>query len=142
MDDDLRKLYARADEQNILIRHCALVQNVAVSTRYAGNDYIVMDYRRLRRTRHHKTVLAHELGHLATGSLYSRAVPYETLGRCEARATRWAIETLLPFERLRDAMHDGYTETWELADFFNVDESLVRAACLYYTEARGFNFNE
>lgn len=141
MDDDLRELYNHANRRGISIMHANMTHNVAVTTQLDDGDYIAMDYRRLHVARHHKTVLAHELGHIETGSLYFCSSSYETRGRCEARATRWAIETLLPFERLRDAMREGYTEAWELADYFNIDESLVRAACIYYTEACGLDFN-
>lgn len=141
MDDDLRKLYNRADHRGISIMHADMSHNVAVATQYGGSEYIVMDYRQLHCARHHKVVLAHELGHLETGSLYLCSSPYETRSRCEARATRWAIETLLPFDRLRSAMREGYTETWELAEYFNIDESLVISACIHYTEVCGFDFN-
>lgn len=141
MDDDLRKLYNHAHRRGISIMHATLSHNTAVAAQCDGGEYIAMDFRHLHRARHHKTVLAHELGHIETGSLYLCSSPYETRSRCEALATRWAIETLLPFDRLRDAMRDGYTEIWELAEYFNVDESLVHAACLHYTEARSLDFN-
>ncbi|MEA4964795.1 MAG: hypothetical protein VB055_03075 [Oscillospiraceae bacterium] len=39
---------------------------------------------------------------------------------------------MLPEDKILDAVSMGYRETWELADYFNVTETLVKkAVCLY-----------
>ena len=52
--------------------------------------------------------------------------------RHENHADKWAIRALIPVEQLDEAIALGYTELWQLADFFGVTESFMRkAVCLY-----------
>ncbi len=58
----------------------------------------------------------------------------------EWKATRAQIKKLLPFEEMRAAMNAGYTEVWELSEYFDVTEDMVRRAIVYYTGPCGLNF--
>ena len=52
--------------------------------------------------------------------------------RHENRANKWAIQALIPVEKLDDAIAEGCTEVWELAERFQVTEDFIRrAVCLY-----------
>ena len=39
-------------------------------------------------------------------------------------------------------MQKGYTETWQLADYFDLDEDYIKKALHYWTECRGVDFNQ
>lgn len=79
-----------------------------------------------------RTVMAHDLGHCATGSFYSRNDPPYIRRRMENRADKWAIKKLVPKDKLKAAIRSGYTQVWELADFFRVTEQMMlKALCLY-----------
>lgn len=79
-----------------------------------------------------RTHLAHELGHCITGSFYSRYTAVDSRQRHENRADKWSVRRLVPKSDLDEAIAAGYTELWELADFFGVTEDLIKkAVCLY-----------
>ena len=76
--------------------------------------------------------LSHELGHCVTGSFYNIHAAIDHRQRHENRANKWAIQTLIPVEALDDAIAEGCTEVWELAERFQVTEEFIRkAVCLY-----------
>ncbi len=119
-------------EQNqIAVFDTALPLNRSLSGRLGGDSFIIIDDRAMTE-REKKTHLWHEIGHCATGAFYSPYTPLETRSRCENRANRWAVKKLLPKTRLEKAMQDGAVEVWQLAEYFNVGEKLVRFALQYY----------
>ena len=76
--------------------------------------------------------LGHELGHCVTGSFYNRYAAVDCRQRHENQANRWAIQTLIPVDALDEAVAQGCTEIWELAERFGVTEDFMRkAVCLY-----------
>ena len=94
---------------------------------YIGIDESVMDGDALERVH-----MGHELGHCVTGSFYNRYTPFDLRQRHENRANKWAIQALIPVEELDDAIAEGCTEVWELAERFQVTEDFIRkAVCLY-----------
>lgn len=107
-----------------------------------GGEYaLFLDLNRIGSTAEEKAVVAHEAGHIFTGSTHAVASPYDLVARHEEKANRWAIRYLLPFASLQAAMAQGCTGTFELAERFDVPEDLMRMALRYYTEACGLNFN-
>ena len=46
----------------------------------------------------------------------------------------------LPFEELQNAVSAGYTEPWQLAEYFQLPETAVRGALNYYLRVRGLRF--
>ena len=52
--------------------------------------------------------------------------------RHENRADKWAISTLIPVEDLDEAVAQGCTEIWELAERFQVTEEFMRKTVCYY----------
>ena len=76
--------------------------------------------------------LAHELGHCFTGSFYNIHAAVDCRRKHENKADKWAVQTLIPVEELDDAIAEGCTEVWELAERFQVTEDFIRkAVCLY-----------
>lgn len=76
--------------------------------------------------------LSHELGHCLTGSFYNIYAAADLRQRHENRADKWAIRRLIPVDALDDAIAEGHTELWDLADHFGVTETfLKKAICLY-----------
>lgn len=80
-----------------------------------------------------KTQLAHEIGHCETGSFYSRYVQVDSRQRHENRADKWAIQKLIPEDELDEAVANGCTELWELAEHFGVTEDFMKKAVCWYT---------
>jgi len=79
-----------------------------------------------------KQCLAHELGHYFTGSVYSEASTAIQRAKCEYRAGKWMIKTLVPLPALRVALADGLRDPWELAEHFSVSEDVIHKAFYIY----------
>ena len=103
---------------------------------------VFLDFSKIRSTRLLRGVCCHELGHIATGALHKVDSPYELAERSEYRANRWAAEQFLTDESFREAFQQGYTEPWQLAEYFDLPEADVRAALHYWTQCRGIDFNK
>ena len=103
---------------------------------------VFLDFSKIRSTRLLRGVCFHELGHVATGALHKVDSPYELVERSEYRANRWAAEQYLPAEEFREAFQSGYTEPWQLAEYFDLPEADIRAALDYWTQCKGIDFNK
>lgn len=103
---------------------------------------VFLDFSQIRSTRLLRGVCCHEMGHVATGALHKVDSPFELAERSEYRANRWAAQHFLTQEDFREAFDAGYTELWQLAEFFDMPERDVCAALTYWTQRRGVNFNK
>ncbi len=56
------------------------------------------------------------------------------MGTHERRADKQAIKMLVPRDELEDAVQCGYTELWELAEYFDVTEELMHKAVCWYKD--------
>lgn len=130
---DARVLYALAEQENIEIAQFPMKENGSVSfATDSGRCYIGMDSGILDGSVQERVHLAHELGHCITGSFYNRYSNFDSRQRHENRADKWAIRQLITEDDLDQAVADGYTEVWELAELFGVTEQFMRKAiCLY-----------
>ena len=106
-------------------------------------DYyaVFLDFDQIRSTRLLRGVCYHELGHVATGALHKVDSPYELVERSEHRAKRWTAEQFLNEDAFREAFRLGYTELWQLSEYFDLPERDVQAALAYWTEHKGVDFN-
>ena len=50
----------------------------------------------------------------------------------EYRANKWAIKKLAPKDEMEEAMKNGYTEIWQLAEYFGITEDMVKYALWVY----------
>ena len=108
-----------------------------------GSFYAVfLDFSQIRSTRLLRGVCCHELGHVATGALHKVDSPYELAERSEYRAKRWTAQHFLTEADFREAFAAGYTELWQLAEYFDMPEWDIHAALVYWTERKGVNFNQ
>lgn len=108
-----------------------------------GEWYAVfLDFSKIWSMRLMRGVCIHELGHAATGALHKLDSPYELVERSEYRANRWAAEHYITEADFRAAFAEGYTELWQLADFFDLPEEDVKNALTYWSERKGINFNQ
>ena len=134
-------LYQRAEHNGISVNDFPLKKRAAlVVLDDSGGCHIAIDRRKVESSADEKHKLAHEIGHCETGAVYSRSMPYETMERCEERARRWAIENCLPIDELKIAMAAGLSETWQLAEWYDLPETFITDALQYYKEAKGIDF--
>lgn len=99
----------------------------------SGRCYIGMDYGVLPEESVRRVHLAHELGHCKTGAFYNRWAARDVRKKHENRADKWAVKKLIPVDELDQAVADGHTELWDLADHFGVTEEFMRKAVCWYT---------
>lgn len=130
---ELRNLYAFAKQHNIGVFPFSLPQTGSLSHMTdSGACCIAMDPSILDGNVQERVHLGHELGHCATGSFYSIHTAVDCRQRHENRADKWAVQALIPVEELDDAIAEGCTEVWELADRFGVTEDFIRKTVCYY----------
>ena len=82
-----------------------------------------------------KNALAHAIGHCETNAFYSEHSHRTTILQAEGRARRWTYEKLLPTGLLHDLFKNGVTETWEIAEATDCDETFVKEAIRFYSDA-------
>ena len=107
-----------------------------------GYYAVFLDFTKICSTRLLRGVCYHELGHVATGALHKVDSPFDLVERSEYRANRWAAEQYLPQEEFREAFRLGYTEPWQLAEYFDLPEADILTALNYWTQCKGIDFNK
>lgn len=125
----LLDLYNRADAQGIEVDDVPMRSLTSVSF---PQGWIALDTAKMQTTAEHKSILAHELGHVETGSFYNIYSPFDLRAKQEQRADKAAIKMLVPFKRLLSAMCSGCREVWQLAEYFDVTEELINKALALY----------
>lgn len=130
---EIRDLYHLASKENIEVLQFPMPNNGSMSVMSdTGKCYIGMDEAILDGGPDELVHLSHELGHCITGSFYNIYAAVDCRQRHENRADKWAIRELIPEESLDEAVADGYTETWQLAERFGVTEQFMKKAICYY----------
>lgn len=112
------------------------------TVRDAGDYAVFLDFSKIQSTRLLRGVCCHELGHIATGALHKVDSPYESVQRSEYRAARWTAEHFLTEEAFREAFAAGYTELWQLCEYFDLPEGCIADALTYWRERRGVDFGK
>lgn len=126
------ELYQYADKKGIVIDWILFQHTESLSASIEDECVIAIDPTKVRSSIDEKMKLAHELGHCETASFYSPHDDFFTRQRLENRADKWAIKKLIPVSELVQATSNGYTEVWELAEYFCVTEDFIIKALTYY----------
>ena len=135
-------LYSMAEDEQIGVYAFDLGEIAALSVEHEDwSCDIALDLSQIETYAEEKAYLAHEMGHCMTGSFYNRHSPFDVWQRHENKADRWAIKSVCPYVEMLDAMRDGYTTAWELADCFSVTEAFIEKAYAFYTGACGLSFD-
>ena len=97
-----------------------------------GNCYIGIDYRAIKGEKEERQYLAHDIGHCVKGAFYNFYSDYDSISQQEYRADEAATRFLVPQIDLEIALQTGYTEMWQLCEYFEVDEKYIRLAFWIY----------
>lgn len=138
---ELHDFYSYCKERNIDVIPYAGCPHEGATIRDGDWYAIFLDFRKIQSARILRGVCYHELGHAATGALHKIYSPYELVERSEYRANRWAAEHFLTVQDFWDAFASGYTELWQLAEYFDLPEQDIKNALTYWSERRGIDFN-
>lgn len=129
---DLIALYRIAEANGIKVRAFDLDGDEAVSFKRKGKGIIIIDPNDIKSTADEKIKVGHELGHCITESFYTDQSPECVKSKCENKANKWVIEQVIPLGKLNEAVQQGHTEIWDLAEYFNVTEDFMRMAVCWY----------
>lgn len=130
----INELYEIAQSSAIEVVNMDLPSNGSVSVMAtSGRCYIGMD-KRIKTRAEERVHLAHELGHCVRGAFYNAHAPLDIRQKHENRADHWAMRKLIPPEDLLKAFKSGITESWDLAEEFDVTEDFLRKTVTYYQE--------
>ena len=138
---ELSHFYHHCQQNNVDIISFPDMPAEGVTMRISGDYAIFLDFTKIQSARLLKGICYHELGHAATGALHKVSSPYELVERNEYRANRWAAQHFLPVKDFREAFAAGYTELWQLAEYFDLPEQDIKNALTYWSERRGIDFN-
>ena len=126
-------LYLFAEEQNIGVIQYPLPETGSMSLMLDdGSCFIGIDPSIQDGGVEERVHMLHELGHCSTGSFYNRYAAVDCRQRHENRADKWAICALITEDALDEAIADGCTEIWQLAERFGVTEQFIKKAVCYY----------
>ncbi len=104
----------------------------AMSQCIDGMCIIAIDHRKVAGLADLKEKTSHELGHCMTGAFYDETCPVIPRGRCEHRATVWAICNTFSRQKIIKTIRSGLTELWQLAEHFDVTKHFMKEALIYY----------
>lgn len=129
----MRKLMRIAEDAGISVEYCKLPLNESITVQDDDGDVVLMDTSLAGEGANERVHLAHEIGHSMTGAFYNPYTPLDIRAKHEYRANKWAVKQLISGEELHEAMAEGYTEIWSLAEYFNVTEDFMKMVVCWYT---------
>ena len=135
MNERLTEIYRQLHEQGVSVFDEAYSFSggaKAAVIEAEGAYGIFIDASRLYDTAEEACLVAHEAGHIMTGSTHRLSSPHELIGRHEYRAEKWAIKKLVPRDELDRAVRQGCIELWDMAERFNVTPQFMEKALCYY----------
>lgn len=129
----LLDLYRMAERESIEVDCFDLGKRESLSVMDEDGDcFIAIDPFKLTSTQDETVKLSHEIGHCVTGSFYNRYATCDIRRLHENRADKWAIQKLVPRKDLDRAIKEGYTEIWELSEYFDVTEEFMQKVICWY----------
>ncbi len=135
MPPKLLDLFEQLYYHDIRLFTCPIPEGKAVTIELSGIYGIFLDPDKLESSAEELCVTAHELGHCMTGATHRVSSSLDIIERHEYKADKYAVHRILPFAQLQQALNAGYTESWQLAEYFGVTEPfLLRALDIYRRE--------
>ena len=125
-------LYSKLSRQGIHFYTWDMGDLCAATLEVGGHFGIFVDPDNIHTEAEALVILAHEGGHASTGATHKVCSPYDLVEKHENKADKWAITQLISAEDLDEAVAEGHTELWDLADHFGVTQDFMRKAVCWY----------
>ena len=138
---ELADFYDYCKENSVDVIPFSCIPSPGATVRDGEHLAIFLDFTKIKTVQLLRGVCCHEMGHVATGSLHKVSSPYELVERSEYRANRYVARNFLTADAFRAAFAAGYTEPWQLAEYFDLPEQDIKKALSYWSERRGIDFN-
>lgn len=129
-------MYKIAEKENIDILDYNWNKVKARIFELDNNYYIALNSHTINNEIEEKEILAEELGHYYCNALYYINSDKVTKRKCELRAIKWAYSVLVPFQKLKEKIIQGFT-LYDLADYFDVDINYMNDCINFYTDKYG-----
>ncbi len=139
---ELHDLYDDCDNSDAFIMIWPGMPAPAATIRDGECTCIAFDCTKLKTTRELRGAAMHEDGHLQTGCLHKVDSPYQIVAQAEHRADAYSFQRFLTSNEISEAMRNGYTQIWQLAEYFDLPEKTIQKALHYWTECKGIDFNK
>ena len=134
---NLDKLYDLAESENIKIYDYCVEEDIyGIYLNYDKLNAIALNYNNIKNSQQEKCVLCEELGHYYCNALYYLDSDNVQKKKCEYRAMKWAYSVLVPLQKLKEKLTQGFN-LYELADYFNVDCKYMIECINFYVEKYG-----
>lgn len=127
----LLELYQDCEKSNVDVSYFPMRKTKALAF---PEGWIAIDVDKIENTSEEKEVVAHELGHIETGSFYNIYSPLDIRAKHEYRAEKQAIKKLVPLDELKEAI------SWDLAEYFGVTDRFMNKAIDYYKNNMLLNY--
>ena len=130
--EKLQTLYDLAEQHNIGVYFYNLGDAEAAAVQDGTFCAIALNPRCNQTPQSELEHLSHEMGHIETGTLHAPSATPGDILRNEYRCTAWVVHHLIPIDELLEVIDYGYTEVWELAEYFGVSEECILDAVKIY----------
>lgn len=129
-------LYNIASKENIDINNYKW-SNTKARIFEIDNQYsVAVDFSKVDNSIEEKEILAEELGHYYCNALYFLNSNKTLKDKCEYRAMKWAYSVLVPLQKLKEKITQGFS-LYDLADYFDVDVKYMIECIDFYAEKYG-----
>lgn len=133
---DVVDMYKIAENEKIDIFNYNWTSTKAKIFEIDNSYYIALDNKQINNSIEEKEILAEELGHYYCNALYYIDSDKALKDKCEYRAMKWAYSVLVPLQKLKEKIIQGFN-LYDLADYFNVDIKYMINCIDFYTEKYG-----
>lgn len=129
----LEDIYFECEQKGITVDYFKTDKAKAFSFPYE-NGIVVLDKSKIETTAEETVLLAHEEVHIDLGAFYLFTTPLTVKGKMEQKVKKHTIKKLIPLDELKEAVNNGITEPWELAEYFNVTNKFMVEAMEFYRD--------
>ncbi|MPM78936.1 hypothetical protein SDC9_125951 [bioreactor metagenome] len=130
-------IYEQLHNEGVKFFNWYLNETQSATIEMKGAYAVFIDTAKIDTAAQENAIVAHEAGHIFTGTTHYIYSPFELIEQHETRANRWAIQKLVPPDELDGVLCRGLTDNWELADYFEVPEDFMAKAIDYYKMVSG-----
>lgn len=125
-------LYRYAEEERIGLFSEKIGFTKALVVHDENTFNIALDFGKIEDEYEERTIIMHELAHIATGAFYTANDALQLKSRAENQANKWLIQIFIKKDDIFYAIKHGCEALWELAEHFEITEDLMKEALHYY----------
>ena len=130
--DPLDEMIQYADDHNIIVHPHSVAGSLAMTFQASERSAVAIDVKTIDTRAGQAIALAHEIGHIETGTLRNHHSQYTPESKDEHQADAWSIQKLLPRAKLGVMLTKCDGRVWETAEELGLPESFVELAIKFY----------